>query len=111
MVGLLILIHLRNISDENIVEQWSDNNYYQYFCGELNFVPSVPCEASELAHFRKRIGEGGIELILKENIRINGKDGEEQHVSIDSTVQEKNITYPTDSIKLRLLTKNLSSIN
>lgn len=97
MVGLLILKHLRNISDENIVEQWSENNYYQYFCGELNFVPTVPCEASELVHFRKRIGEQGIELIFKESIRINGKDGQEQHVSIDTTVQEKNITYPTDS--------------
>jgi IS5 family transposase len=97
MVGLLILKHLRNISDENIVEQWSENNYYQYFCGGLNFVPTVPCEASELVHFRKRIGEQGIELIFKESIRINGKDGQEQHVSIDTTVQEKNITYPTDS--------------
>lgn len=56
MVDLLILKHLRNGSDENIVDQWSENNYYQYFCGELNFMPSVPCEASELVHFRKRIG-------------------------------------------------------
>lgn len=97
MVGLLILKHLRNVSDESIVEQWSENNYYQYFCGELNFVPGVPCEASELVHFRKRIGEWGMELILKESIRINGRDGQEQHLSIDSTVQEKNITYPTDA--------------
>lgn len=97
MVGLLILKHLRNVSDENIVEQWSENTYYQYFCGELNFIPSVPCEASELVHFRKRIGEWGVELILKESIRVNGKDGNQEHVSIDSTVQEKNITYPTDA--------------
>lgn len=31
MVGLLILKHLRNVSDESVVEQWSENNYYQYF--------------------------------------------------------------------------------
>lgn len=97
MVGLLILKHLRNVSDENIVEQWAENTYYQYFCGELNFMPTVPCDATELVHFRKRIGEQGIELIFKESIRINGKDGQEQHVSIDTTVQEKNITYPTDA--------------
>jgi len=97
MTGLLILKHLRNVSDENIVEQWSENNYYQYFCGGLNFVPTVPCEASELVHFRKRIGQEGIELIFKESIRINGKDAQEPHVSVDSTVQEKNITYPTDA--------------
>jgi len=71
MVGLLILKHLRKISDESVVEQWSENCYYQYFCDEVNFVPSVPCQASELVHFRKRIGEQGIALILKESIRIN----------------------------------------
>ena len=29
MVGLLMLKHIRNISDESVVEQWSENNYYQ----------------------------------------------------------------------------------
>lgn len=97
MVGLLILKHLRNISDESVVEQWSENVYYQYFCGETEFVPVEPCEASELVHFRHRIGEEGIELIFKESIRINGKDSNESSASIDTTVQEKNITFPTDS--------------
>jgi IS5 family transposase len=97
MVGLLMLKHIRNISDESVVEQWSENNYYQYFCGETSFVPGVPCEASELVHFRNRIGEIGIELILKESIRVNGKDGDDYNVSIDTTVQDKNITFPTDA--------------
>jgi len=97
MVGLLMLKHVRNVSDESVVEQWSENNYYQYFCGESRFVPGFPCEASELVHFRKRIGESGIELILKESIRVNGRDGEDDNVNIDTTVQEKNITFPTDA--------------
>lgn len=97
MVGLLIIKHLRNVSDESVVEQWSENNYYQYFCGEQVFQPCEPCEASELVHFRHRIGENGIELILKESIRINGKDSDDSTASIDTTVQEKNITFPTDS--------------
>jgi len=97
MVGLLILKHIRNISDESVVEQWAENLYYQYFCGQQEFVSSEPCEASELVHFRKRIGESGIELILKESIRINGGDSNDNQVSIDTTVQEKNITFPTDA--------------
>lgn len=97
MVGLLLLKHIRNISDDGVVEQWSENNYYQYFCGEKSFVPGVPCEASELVHFRKRIGEEGIALILKESIRINGDDSDNPHVNVDTTVQEKNITFPTDA--------------
>jgi len=97
MVGLLILKHLRNVSDEVVVEQWAENSYYQFFCGEKSFVPNVPCNASELVHFRNRIGESGIELILKESIRVNGKDGDDDDVNIDTTVQEKNITFPTDA--------------
>lgn len=97
MVALLILKHLRNLSDESVVEQWCENSYYQYFSGEKFFVISHPCDASELVHFRHRIGEQGIELILKESIRINGRDGDDGLVSVDTTVQEKNITFPTDS--------------
>ena len=74
MVGLLILKHVRNLSDESIVEQWRENAYYQYFCGMTQFSAQPPCEASELVHFRHRVGEEGIELILKESIRVNDED-------------------------------------
>lgn len=100
MCGLLILKHLRNLSDESVVEQWSENAYFQYFCGMHEFVPSFPCNSSELVHFRKRIGEKGIELILSESIRVNDDKSDDQHhdtAFIDSTVQEKNVTYPTDA--------------
>lgn len=118
MVGLLMLKHLRNVSDEQVVEQFTENAYYQYFCGMESFSISSPCASSELVHFRHRIGEQGVELILKESIRVNlaiedkkrgdeagrnKKDGRgrksdrEQTAFIDSTVQEKNVTYPTDS--------------
>src|ERR1022692_2344105 len=96
MVSLLILKQLRNLSDESMVEQWSENIYYQYFSGSHTFTPKHPCVATELVEFRKRIGQEGIELILKESIRINGKDAQEDTLSGDTTVQEKNITYPTD---------------
>ncbi len=97
MVALLILKHVRNLSDESVVEQWAENAYYQYFSGERYFTPAPSCEASELVHFRHCIGEEGIELILMESIRVNGKDGKEDKGSVDTTVQEKNIAYPTDS--------------
>jgi IS5 family transposase len=97
MVSLLILKHIRNISDESVVEQWFENIYYQYFSGEKSYACGAPCEASELVHFRNRIGTKGIELIFKESIRINGPDGQEKEATTDTTVQEKNITYPTDN--------------
>ena len=99
MVSLLILKYLRNLSDENLVEQWAENIYYQYFSGEQHFQPNIPCVPTELVAFRQRIGEPGVELILKESIRVNAPDDKSNYgdvVSIDTTVQEKNITYPTD---------------
>jgi IS5 family transposase len=110
MVSLIILKHIRNISDESVVEQWSENCYYQYFSGEKVFACGAPCEASELVHFRHRIGEEGIELIFKESIRINGKDAREQEATTDTTVQEKNITYPTDNKLHRKIIKKCIAI-
>ena len=64
MVGLLMLKHLQNLSDERVVEFWSLSPYAQFFCGEREMQWGVPCEASELVHFRKRIGPGGAEKIF-----------------------------------------------
>jgi IS5 family transposase len=110
MVALLMLKHIRNVSDESVVEQWAENAYYQYFSGQHEFTPAEPCEASELVHFRNRIGQDGIELIFKESIRVNGKDAKEDKGSIDTTVQEKNITYPTDSKLHRKIIKKCTAI-
>ena len=96
LVGLLILKQLENLSDERVVLQWKQNPYYQYFCGEKNFQTQRPCHATELVHFRKRIGSEGIEHIFKVSVALHGQTAEEKTVNIDSTVQEKAITYPTD---------------
>ena len=82
MCGLLILKHLRNVSDEMVVSQWSENAYYQYFCGGLEFMPKQPCDTSELVHFRNRIGEEGMELILAENIRVNTDHDNEDAINV-----------------------------
>ena len=97
MVGLLILKHVRNVSDESVVEQWQENIYYQYFCGEQSIQTCAPCTPTELVEFRKRIGEEGVELILKESVRVNDDHDDIDKSFIDSTVQEKNITFPTDA--------------
>jgi hypothetical protein len=46
---------------------------------------------TELVEFRKRIGTEGAELILKESIRINGKDSEDDnlmHISHEAGILE-----------------------
>ena len=47
------------------------SRHIQYFCGHEAFSISAPCASSEFVHFRHRIGEEGVELILKESIRTN----------------------------------------
>ena len=53
-----------------------------------------------MVSFRQRISEDGVELILQKNIRVNksdkDNDADNRIVSLDTTVQEKNITYPID---------------
>lgn len=98
MVGLLILKAVYNLSDEKLIEEhWPMNVYFQYFCGEHFMKITQPCAASDLTHFRIRIGEEGVEKIFKHSINLHGKDAEEKDVSVDSTAQEKNITFPTDA--------------
>ena len=96
MVGLLLLKQLENLSDENVVLQWKRNPYYQYFCGESDYQPTLPCDSTELVKFRQRIGKSGIEKIFAMSVKLHGVHAEEKQVIIDTTVQEKNITYPTD---------------
>ena len=111
MVGLLILKHVRNVSDESIVEQWQENIYYQYFCGEQTIQNTVPCTPTEMIEFRRRIGEEGVELILKESIRVNDDHDDIERSFIDSTVQEKNITFPTDAKLTRKVIDRCLKIN
>jgi len=96
MVGILLLKQLENLSDENVVLQWKRNPYYQYFCGMTEYVPALPCDASDLVYFRKRIGKEGAEKIFAMSVDLHGEDAQEKQVIIDTTVQEKNVTYPTD---------------
>lgn len=42
-VGLLILKHLRNVSDENVLVQFSENAYSRYFLGLEAFQTNSPC--------------------------------------------------------------------
>lgn len=98
MTSLLLLKSIYNLSDEKLVEEhWEMNAYFQYFSGMHHQQWGQPCAASDLVHFRQRIGASGVEKILKHSIDKHGKDGQDPHVSVDSTAQEKNITYPTDA--------------
>lgn len=98
IVGVILLKRTYNLSDESVVDRWKENPYWQYFCGEIYFQHREPFDPTELIKFRQRIGESGAEKILKLTILLfDKKEIQEKEVLIDTTVQEKNITFPTDT--------------
>jgi IS5 family transposase len=99
IVGLLLLKQIYNLGDETVMQRWLENPYWQHFCGEVYFQYKLPFDPSDFVHFRKRIGEEGMTRIFKQSIDLFGAEvikREVKEVRIDTTVQEKNITFPTD---------------
>ena len=103
MVGLLYLKHCYNESDESVVDRFLENPYWQYFCGFEYFTHERPIDPSSLTRFRERLSLEGAEEMLKEILNTAERSGklnkakECRKVNVDTTVQEKNITYPTDA--------------
>ena len=98
MVGCLLLKHLYNLGDETLEKAWIMNPYMQYFCGRVFFEHEFPCDPSNFVHFRKRIGENGIEKIFAYSVKMRDtKTNTSNFVLSDTTVQENNTTFPTDA--------------
>lgn len=81
MVGLLILKQMDNLSDEQVVLNCKRNPYYQAFCGLTEFSNKLPCDSTELVHFRKRIGTEGVDRIfqMSQAARQGRPGGHRQH--------------------------------
>jgi transposase, IS5 family len=97
IAGMLLLKEMFKESDESVVERWIENAYWQYFTGETFFQTQQPFDPSNFVHFRKRIGENGFEFLLGQSVSLHPKAKTEDEVQIDTTVGEKNITFPTDA--------------
>ena len=99
IVGLLLLKQMYDLGDETVVERYLENPYWQHFCGEVYFQYKLPFDPSDFVHFRHRIGPEGMKKIFKQSIDLFDKDVIRRgvkEVRVDTTVQEKNITFPTD---------------
>ena len=102
MVALHYLKYTHNLSDEDVVATWVENPYWQYFSGMKWFEHELPINASSMTRWRKRIGEAGAEELLRETIKAGlklkaVKSFQLKRVNIDTTVQEKEIRFPTDA--------------
>ena len=102
VAGLLYLQHTFAASDEAVVNTWVENPYWQHFTGETHLQTRAPIDPSSLTRWRRRIGEEGVETLLKVTIEAARRGGfvkktSFERVIVDSTVMLKAIAHPTDS--------------
>src|SRR5881409_1423 len=102
MAGLAILKHTYDLSDEVLCERWVENPYYQYFCGEEFFQHRLVFDRSSLTRWRNRMGEERLQALLQESLSVATrtraiKPCELSRVIVDTTVQPKNVMFPTDA--------------
>ncbi len=102
MAGLAILKHMHDLSDEGLCERWIENPYFQLFCAEEFFQHKLPFDRSSLTRWRQRMGEEKLLALLQESLSAATRTGaakpaDFRQVIIDTTVQEKAITFPTDA--------------
>jgi len=107
VAGLFILKHMHDLSDEVLCARWVENPYYQYFCGEESFQHKLPFDRSSLTRWRQRLGEETLSALLQESLSVAHRTGalatkDLERVVVDTTVQPKNVAFPTDA---RLLHK------
>lgn len=102
LVGLHYLKHTFNESDESLLERWVENPYWQYFCGFETMQHEVPLHPTSLTKWRQRVGAEKLSEMLQETLVLAVREKQVTpqqlaQVNVDTTVQEKNITHPTDS--------------
>ncbi|RWB02874.1 MAG: IS5 family transposase, partial [Mesorhizobium sp.] len=102
MAGLAILKHTFNLSDEVLCERWVENPYFQYLTGETFFCHTLPFDRSSMTRWRSRMGEERIMVLLQESLSLAVKTGamkpaDTRQVIVDTTVQPKNVMFPTDA--------------
>lgn len=102
MIALHYFKYTFDLSDEDVLLGWVENPYWQYFSGMKYFEHKFPINPSSMTRWRKRIGEAGAEELLKQTIEAGLKlkaikVTQLKRVNVDTTVQEKDIRFPTDA--------------
>ena len=102
MVGLQYLKYTAGLSDAAVLAEWRENPYWQYFTGGTFFEHDSPTDQASMSRWRGRLSEDGAEKLLEESLKTGLREGfikksELKRVNVDTTVEEKNIRFPTDA--------------
>lgn len=102
VVGLLYLKSAFNLSDEQLIDRWVENPYWQWFCGFEVMQHRSPVDPATLSRWRSRLGADRLVILLKKTIEVATSKKllplkDLKAVNVDTTVQPKAIAFPTDS--------------
>jgi len=114
MLGMLMLKHTYGLSDEQVWDRWVHDPYFQYFTGEEFFQHELVHERSGMSHWRRRIGDR-LDILLAETLRVAHDSGalkksDLARVTVDTTVQPKNVAFPTDAKLLETAIHQLAKL-
>lgn len=114
MIGMFMLKSTYDLSDEELWARWVNDPYFQYFTGEEFFQHDLPTERSGLSHWRGRLGDK-LDMLLAESLRVAHdigalKKSDLARVTVDTTVQPKAITFPTDAKLLHTAIRQLGKL-
>ena len=102
MAGLTFLKYMFGLSDQEVLDGWVENPYWQDFCGGEFFEHEPPTDQTVMSRWRKRAGEAGVTDMIMETLEAAvrskvAKAKDFERVNVDTTVQEKNVRFPTDA--------------
>ena len=102
LAGLTLLRVRYGLSDQEVLDGWVENPYWQFFCGGTFFEHQPPTNQSTLSRWRAKLGEQGAEEMLRETLACAlrsklAKRSDFERVNVDTHVQEKFVRHPTDA--------------
>jgi hypothetical protein len=98
VIGAVIIKHMLNIDDREVIEQIKENMYLQYFVGLSSFTTEGPFDASLMVSIRYRLGQQTMEafnqLVLQEAGIIPCSNGDEHTTGSENN--EENTSSGSD---------------
>ena len=98
IIGLYLLKHMTDRSDEEVRLELQENVYWQAFCGLEQFEVKPLLDSSSLTKLRKRLGVKFIKEMeeLTYAVLVDKKIIKGKGMLVDGTVFPENVKYPND---------------
>lgn len=108
VIGAVIIKHMLNIDDREVVQQISENMYLQYFVGLSGFQTEAPFDASLMVSIRKRLGKETMDelnLIILHQAGVLNNESNNKDKEIPEIGKAERWDKATNLIKMKMYQK------